>query len=83
MSLAQEKPRQYPAILKAEIEQNSIVVDLEDGRRVSIPIAWFQRLNSASPEKVKNMEISPAGYGIHWPDLDEDVSIKAFIDGLT
>jgi len=52
---------------------------ISDGRIVSIPIAWFERLRSAPEKHLNNFEISPSGYGIHWPDLDEDISIKAFV----
>lgn len=70
--------RSYPAILKAKATLEKITIELDDGREVSMPTAWFASLASATLEQLENMEISPAGYGIHWPDLDEDISIKAF-----
>jgi len=53
---------------------------MSDGREVTIPIAWFSRLALATKKELHNFEISPSGYGIHWPDLDEDISVKAFLD---
>ena len=84
MNLPAEKSRHYPAIVSFVIDedQDSMTADLSDGRKISIPIAWFERLESASNEVLHNFEISPAGYGIHWPDVDEDISVKAFVDGI-
>jgi hypothetical protein len=53
---------------------------MSDGREVSIPIAWFPRLLEASKEQLERFTISPSGYGLHWPDLDEDISVRAFLD---
>jgi hypothetical protein len=68
-----------PSITKLTIEKDSLVATISDGRIVSVPIVWFARLRNASHEKLSNFELSPSGYGIHWPELDEDVSIKSFI----
>jgi hypothetical protein len=68
-----------PSILKIEIEGIRIKAEISDGRIVLIPISWFPRLKSAPPAVLKNFEISPSGYGVHWPDVDEDISIKSFI----
>jgi hypothetical protein len=42
-------------------------------------VAWFARLRTATLDQLKNFEISPSGYGIHWPDMDEDISVRAFL----
>ncbi len=68
------------SILDIEITEDFLTAKISDGRSVSIPIAWFPRLVSAQGSQVANYEISPSGYGVHWPDLDEDISIKAFIN---
>jgi len=60
--------------------KDTITAILSDGREISVPIAWFPRLASASRKQLDKFEISPAGYGIHWPLLDEDISIKVFLD---
>jgi hypothetical protein len=54
---------------------------LEDGRSVSVPIGWYPRLASGTPAERANLEISGAGYGVHWPDLDEDIGIEGLLLG--
>lgn len=56
-------------------------VDLMDGRSISVPLAWFPRLASASPEERAHWVIAGGGYGIHWPDLDEDLSTESLLRG--
>lgn len=68
------------SILSIEVDEEQITATISDGRIVSIPIAWFPRLAEATLKQLKNFEISPSGYGIHWPDLDEDICIKSFIN---
>ena len=58
---------------------NSLVVDLVDGRSVSIPISWYPRLQKATPKERSNWEISAGGYGIHWPEIDEDLSTEGLL----
>jgi len=67
------------SIVKLVIDQDVLVATISDGRVVSIPIVWFPRLRGASKDKLNNFEISPSGYGVHWPMLDEDISIKSFL----
>jgi hypothetical protein len=57
------------------------MVDLEDGRTISVPVSWYPRLAYGSPEERANFQISGAGYGIHWPDLDEDVGVEGLLLG--
>ena len=80
MSLPAKKTRVYPEITDLRVGADSITAILSDGREVSIPIAWFPRLSGASREQLDKFDISPAGYGINWPLIDEDISIKAFLD---
>ncbi|PIR23273.1 MAG: hypothetical protein COV44_03590 [Deltaproteobacteria bacterium CG11_big_fil_rev_8_21_14_0_20_45_16] len=68
------------SIVSLTVDEDSLTATISDGRRVSIPVAWFPRLESATLDQLKHFEISPSGYGIHWPDVDEDISIKAFIN---
>ncbi len=60
-------------------DENSLWVELSDGRNISVPLAWFPRLLSASPKQRLNFEMSPSG--IHWESLDEDVSIAGLLAG--
>jgi hypothetical protein len=57
-------------------------VGLADGRTISVPIAWFPRLSQAAQGERENYEIGPAGIGIHWPDLDEDLSVAGLLAGV-
>ncbi|MCB1215003.1 MAG: DUF2442 domain-containing protein [Deltaproteobacteria bacterium] len=66
--------------MKLKIEKEKIIGMMSDGREVAIPIAWYDRLANATTKQIKNFQISPGGYGIHWPDIDEDISVKAFFD---
>ncbi len=63
------------------IENHAIWVLLEDGREISVPITWYPRLSKASIEELNNFRLIGRGTGIHWEDLDEDLSIKGFILG--
>lgn len=67
------------AILNVAFEGDKIKIEINDGRIVLAPLSWFPKLDQASVADRENFEISSLGYGIHWPTLDEDVSIKAFI----
>jgi hypothetical protein len=61
------------------VTDDSLIVELEDGRTVSTPLAWYPRLMHGTPKERANSQIGP--YGIHWPDLDEDLSIKGMLLG--
>ncbi|MBV6493285.1 MAG: hypothetical protein LDLANPLL_01301 [Turneriella sp.] len=54
-------------------------VTLEDGRKISVPLEWFPRLAHATDEKRKNWRLIGKGIGIHWPDIDEDISIESLL----
>ena len=68
-----------PSILDVDFSKDLMSVSLSDGRIISIPLAWYPRLAAAKPKQLKRYEISPSGYGIHWPDLDEDLSVYGFL----
>jgi hypothetical protein len=59
-----------------------MAVDLQDGRTISVPLDWYPRLSHGSSAERSNWELIGDGEGIHWPDLDEDISIKAILDGI-
>lgn len=63
-------------------DENSLWVDLADGRQLGVPLAYFPRLLNATPEQRKQFVISGGGTGIHWDDLDEDVSVSALLFGI-
>ena len=60
---------------------DSLSVALKDGRTITVPLTWYPRLLHASHEQLNNWKIAGAGYGIHWPDLDEDLSTESLLRG--
>jgi hypothetical protein len=70
-----------PKAIDVVITDDTLTVDLEDGRTISVPIGWFPRLTYGLPEERANFQISGAGRGIHWPDLDEDIGIEGLLLG--
>lgn len=64
-----------------EFDDDMMHVSLADGRVVSVPIVWFPRLSNATRAERENYELSPAGIGIHWPDIDEDLSVAGLLAG--
>ena len=60
---------------------DSMSVDLVDGRTISVPLAWYPRLLHAPPEQRRTWRISAGGFGIHWPDVDEDLSTEGLLRG--
>lgn len=58
------------------VTDESLTVDLEDGRTISVPVAWYPRLLHATPAERNNWRLIGKGEGIHWPDLDEDISVE-------
>ena len=61
--------------------RETMSVDLMDGRTITVPLAWYPRLLAASPAERNHWEPAGAGYGIHWPDLDEDLSTEGLLRG--
>ena len=56
-------------------------VSLMDGRKISVPLVWYPRLASATKKQRKNFQISASGYGIHWPEIDEDLNSEGLLRG--
>ncbi len=65
-----------------EFDEHMMHVHLADGRIISVPLIWFPLLHNATQSQLRNYEISPAGIGIHWPELDEDLSIAGLMGGV-
>ena len=63
------------------IGEDTLSVDLMDGRTITVPLVWYPRLANATPDQLARWEIAGAGYGIHWPDLDEDLSTEGLLRG--
>lgn len=71
-----------PRIVDIDVTDDTIVAQLVDGRVISVPLAWSWRLSDATREQRKNYEIIGSGQGVHWPDVDEDISARGMLDGV-
>ena len=63
------------------VTQDTLTVELADGRTISVPLAWYPRLVHATQRERENWELIGGGQGVHWPDLDEDLSVEGLIMG--
>ena len=63
------------------ITEDTLSVDLIDGRTITVPLAWYPKLLHSTPEQRANWSVSGGGHGIHWPDLDEDLSTEGLLRG--
>jgi hypothetical protein len=68
-------------VADVQCTEDDLQVTLMDGRKISVPLAWYPRLFHATPEQRKNWQICGGGYGIHWPDVDEDLSTEGLLRG--
>ena len=69
-------------IKNIEITDDSIIAQLTDGRTISVPLVWSWRLAEATPKQRKHYEIIGDGHGVHWPDVDEDISADGMLYGI-
>jgi hypothetical protein len=63
------------------VSDDALAVDLTDGRTITVPLAWFPRLASGTPTERADWRLIGSGEGIHWPDLDEDISVEGLLAG--
>ena len=75
------EPSAGERIIDVTIDEHSLSARLADGRVISIPLAWYPRLLHASPEQREKWELCGGGFGIHWPGLDEDLSVEGLLRG--
>jgi hypothetical protein len=71
-----------PRIITMQVSDDLITAELTDGRSISVPLAWSWRLSEATPEQRNNFEIIGSGLGVHWPDIDEDISATGMLYGI-
>jgi hypothetical protein len=69
-------------VISADVTDTAITAHLADGRRISVPLSWSWRLSDATPDQRARYEIIGDGEGIHWPDVDEDISVRGMLDGV-
>ena len=70
-----------PRIISLDVSEDSITARLADGRTASVPIAWSWRLSNATARQRSTFEFIGNGKGIHWPEIDEDVSARGMLQG--
>jgi Protein of unknown function (DUF2442) len=70
------------AARSASVSDDLISARLRDGRVISVPLAWSWRLSEATPEQRSHWELIGSGTGIHWPDIDEDISVEGMLHGI-
>jgi hypothetical protein len=70
-----------PMAVEVSVSEDTLSVDLRDGRSISVPLAWYPRLASGSAKERDNWRLIGQGEGIHWEDLDEDISLLGLLEG--
>jgi hypothetical protein len=79
MTISDPKPGER--VVDARFDADTLSVDLADGRTITVPLAWYPRLLDATPAQRENWQPCGAGFGIHWPDIDEDLSVQGLLAG--
>jgi hypothetical protein len=72
---------ELPKAEKVSVSEDTLSVDLSDGRTILVPLEWFPRLVNATPEERNNWRLIGRGHGIHWEDIDEDLSVEGLLAG--
>ncbi len=75
------QPSAGEAVRDVRFTEDDLIVDLVDGRSISVPLAWYPRLLNATPAERTSWTITGGGFGIHWPDVDEDLSTDGLLRG--
>lgn len=70
-----------PVATDVTVSEERLIVELSDGREIAVPISWYPRLEHATPEELGRWQLIGKGHGIHWEDLDEDISVPALLAG--
>ena len=71
-----------PRAIEVAVSEDELVVVLADGRRIAVPLAWFPKLLNATTDERSKFEILGGGVGIHWPKIDEDLSVEGLLRGI-
>ena len=79
--MSSSQPDVDPRAKEVVFSEDELTVVLADGRRISVPLAWFPRLLRATHAQRRNFELLGDGIGIHWPDVDEDLSVEGLLRG--
>ena len=68
-----------PTVIDVVVSDTALLIVLSDGRELSAPVAWFPRLRDATSVQRADWELIGRGHGVHWPDIDEDISVRALL----
>jgi hypothetical protein len=68
-------------VKNVDFTEDTVSVDLMDGRVITVPLAWYPRLLKATPEQLAHWKVCGGGYGIHWKEIDEDLSTEGMLRG--
>jgi hypothetical protein len=79
--MAISAPASDTRVRAVHVDDETLAVDLMDGRSIAVPLAWYPRLLEATPEQRRNWVVAGGGYGLHWPDVDEDLSTEGLLRG--
>jgi len=71
-----------PRIQDVRVSEDQITAQLTDGRVISVPLAWSWRLSEATPAQRANFRLIGSGQGVHWPEVDEDISVEGMLRGI-
>ncbi len=72
---------EVPSVEDVEVTEDTLTLDLSDGRTISVPLEWFPRLLNATSREKNNWRLIGKGHGIHWEDIDEDISVEGLLAG--
>ena len=76
------RPSSDARAVSVDVTADEIIAHLADGRTISVPVGWSWRLSDATAEQRQRYELIADGSGVHWPDVDEDISIRGMLDGV-
>jgi len=79
--MSSSSPSVDPRAVDVATDEDNLTVDLADGRCLTVPLVWFPRLLHAKPDQRRNWRFIGDGQGIHWPDVDEDLSVSGLLRG--
>lgn len=79
--MSASEPRAGERVQDVRVTEDTLTVDLLDGRTIAVPLAWYPRLLHATPAQRDNWRVAGGGFGIHWPDIDEDLSTEGLLRG--
>ncbi len=80
MTTIRERPG--PRITAIDVSDDTIIATLADGRTISVPLVWSWRLADATPQQRANWRLIGGGERVHWPDVDEDISVRGMLNGI-